>query len=370
MVKQVICVLFAASLLIFLPVAASGNLSDNPETWCEDENFYEIIAAMEAAGIYAHFLEENSQRYEDYHAEYPDIAFDRVIAFVNVNVDKENYSDIQPVPDPEKITLLVNKQFSLPVDWSPSDLVSIDNDVNVREEVAFYFELMKTTMSEEGLSIYAINAYRSYSAQKDVYDRGVERWFGAPDIADQQYARAGHSEHQAGLAIDVLQSQGLPSMWDAAFEETSQYEWLKENAHRYGFIFRYPRGYSQYTGYNIEPWHWRYIGVEAATRMYEMNMMPFEEYYGRFLVPGVLENVRAYIQEQQELFRATQAEAEPEPPRVTTETPPPAAPNSDVEPEPAAADRTLSRILIIMGILVVGIPAVIIITKVINKRKA
>jgi len=306
--KIVLCIILVLCFITTPPVFAYTDLPSDPQTWCEFENFFEIIAAMEAEGLYAHYLAENSQRYENYHAQYPDVSFDRVIAFVNVNVDKGAYTDIQPVANPDSITLLINKNFCLSSEDVPGDLVYINETCKAREEMALHYKEMRNEMETDGLRLYAIAGYRSYNKQRSIFDRGVDR-FGSAFIADQQYARPGHSEHQAGLSIDVLQTTVFETMWEAGFETTDQFSWLMKNAHNYGFIFRYPRGYEIYTGYNFEPWHWRYVGVDVATRMRNMGIVTYEEYYGRFLIPGVLENVREYMLEQQELSLKAAGEA-------------------------------------------------------------
>ena len=106
--------------------------------------------------------------------------------------------------------------------------------------------------------------------QKNLYNNYVKR-DGAQN-ADRYSARPGYSEHQTGLAFDINYA-------DSRFEGTDQAIWLAENAYKYGFILRYPEGKEHITGYMYEPWHYRYIGVENAAKIFASGLT-LEEYYG------------------------------------------------------------------------------------------
>ncbi|MBQ3861890.1 MAG: M15 family metallopeptidase, partial [Clostridia bacterium] len=121
-----------------------------------------------------------------------------------------------------------------------------------------------------GLSIYAISGYRSYEYQLGLYDRYVARDGKAE--ADRYSARAGHSEHQTGLAVDV-------NSLEYAFADTAEGQWLAAHCAEYGFILRYPEGKEEITGYRYEPWHIRYLGVETAKKVAESGLT-LEEYLG------------------------------------------------------------------------------------------
>src|SRR5690606_19679945 len=105
------------------------------------------------------------------------------------------------------------------------------------------------------------SAYRSYDAQVGAYSYHVNRL--GQERADIASARPGHSEHQTGLTADI--SAGSSCILEACFASTAQGAWLAKNAHRFGFILRYPDGLTDITGYAFEPWHYRYVGVELAT---------------------------------------------------------------------------------------------------------
>ena len=232
-------------------------------------------ASMES---YPHYLKENDARYRAYRAKNPAIMNDMVIAYVNANVDKGFYNEIETIGDPGSISVLVNKSFKLPEKYVPEDLVFIDASHRLREEAAEHFLEMRADMKASGLKICVLSAYRTYQAQTSKHDNAAR--YGGADYADKQFARPGHSEHQTGLAIDVLQTSAVKHMAQARFENTPEYEWLTINAYKYGFILRYPEEFGDIHGFIFEPWHWRYVGVDIATTMYYDGIVMFEEYCG------------------------------------------------------------------------------------------
>ena len=232
-----------------------------------------------------HYLVENRSRYEAYQYANPDMPFDIVVALVNANVDLGVYNHIQSVRNPSATNVLVNKNFALPSDYIPPDLVISNNGRQIRAKTAEQFELMQTAARAEGHDIFIWSGYRSYPSQVGSYnsflDRGVE-W------ADRRSARPGHSEHQTGLTIDVSHRYDLAGGQNAdGFSLTPAFRWMTENAHYYGFILRYQQGLIDIHGYIYEPWHWRYVGVRIATAMRNEDIKTLEEYYGRYLAPEV-----------------------------------------------------------------------------------
>ena len=157
--------------------------------------------------------------------------------------------------------LIVNKTYGLSKDFAADGL-----NPNAAEQ----FRLLSEDAAKLGLKIVCSSGFRSYEYQEQLYNNYV-----AADgmlKADTYSARAGHSEHQTGLAIDVN------SISDD-FIDTPECEWLAQNAHKYGFIIRYPKGKEAYTGFKYEPWHIRYLGTETATKVYESGLS-LEEYLG------------------------------------------------------------------------------------------
>lgn len=158
--------------------------------------------------------------------------------------------------------LIANKTYGLPSSYGKG-LTTTTSDA---------FNNMKNDASKDGINISIISGFRSYSSQKSIYNNYVSRDGKAK--ADRYSARAGHSEHQTGLAVDIN------SLY-TSFENTNEGRWLNNNAYKYGFILRYPKDGEEITGYMFEPWHYRYVGVQLATKLYNNgNWITLEEYFG------------------------------------------------------------------------------------------
>ena len=130
---------------------------------------------------------------------------------------------------------------------------------------------------EAGLELQSQSSYRSYDSQVRIYQGWVNSL--GQSAADLTSARPGHSEHQTGLSIDI---SSVPSVCplDQCFGDTPHGQWLAANAHRFGFHLRYPAGLTDITGYEYEPWHYRYVGVELATELHETGIRTLEEFFG------------------------------------------------------------------------------------------
>jgi len=247
--------------------------------------FLPVVSRAAPISEYPHYLEANSSRYAAYRTGNPGTPVDMVIAYVNANVDLGGYNGIIKIKNPESVSALVNKNFVLPSSYVPDDLVTVEGKFRLREEAAAQFIRMKTDMNALGYKVYLMAGYRTYQRQSSKHSGAVNS--SGLALADIQFARPGHSEHQTGLAIDIVQKTGIKYMTQAAFESSREFAWLMKNAHRYGFILRYPENYTDIHGFIFEPWHWRYVGSGIATTMYNDGIIMFEEYYGWFLAPGV-----------------------------------------------------------------------------------
>ena len=248
------------------------------------------ISLMSTVMVYAygsHYLEENSQRYVEYQDGHPNMPFDTIVAYVNANVDKGFYQHIEVVQNPNDISVLLNKNFILPAGFAPSDLEAIGGGHRLRSEAAGMYNAMRAEMRDNGLNIYVRSSYRNHRSQTNSYNAVLRRSGRA--AADRQVARPGHSEHQLGLSVDLAhRARTTGSLGSMGFSSSSEYTWLVENGHRYGFILRYPNGYTDIHGFIYEPWHWRYVGVEIATVMKNEGISVFEEYWGKYLAPAVV----------------------------------------------------------------------------------
>ncbi len=174
---------------------------------------------------------------------------------------------------------LVNRDFTLPPDYRPPDLVmpgvrKSSDSVLLRSEAAAALEEMFAAASEEaGCRLVAVSGFRSYSTQNTIFARKVSRV--GRERALLLVAPPGCSEHQLGLAMD-LGTMKTTSLTEA-FAESPEGRWVAENAWRFGFIIRYKAEWTQVTGYSWEPWHVRFVGREHARALYEANV-PFELY--------------------------------------------------------------------------------------------
>ena len=194
------------------------------------------------------------------------------------------YENIIQVENPDSLSVLVNKNYSLPEDYEPDDLVFLEvplynndksNEANyLRKEAADALKELFTAAKQEGYELIARSGYRSYATQASLYGRYVEQ--DGVEAADTYSARPGHSEHQTGLTIDIT-SDAVHGGLTELFGETEEGRWVAENAYRFGFIVRYPQDRTAETGYQYEPWHLRYVGVQAATEIYQDQLI-LEDY--------------------------------------------------------------------------------------------
>lgn len=186
------------------------------------------------------------------------------------------------IDDPNSLWVVSNKLRPLnPVSFAPGDLsmpVGVDNEFAqpLREPAARAVEAMVAAAASEGVTLRIISAYRDVATQQSLYNRYVAR--DGQAAADTYSARPGHSEHQTGLAVDF---DDYGSCYLAAcFADTAAGMWLAQHAADYGFINRYPRGAEAITGFQFEPWHYRFVGTELATEMQRTRTATLEEFFG------------------------------------------------------------------------------------------
>lgn len=254
-------------------ILAHGNDDDVSEFAKRDkikylEEFYSLSYAK--LKYYDRYVKYSSETGEDE---------ETTVLFVNLSMDTDDY--VNPVKTSAfSIDMLVNKHYKLDEDFVPDDLVEFDQEYcndEVQEgnrEAVVAFKNMYEAAKKEGLGLVINSSYRSYQDQenicntfKDLYGEGyVTKYVALP----------GFSEHQTGLAFDI------GSTSSKVFAESKEYEWMKENAYKYGFILRFTKSNAYITGFRSEPWHYRYVGKKIAKYIYE-NDISFEEYYAEFL---------------------------------------------------------------------------------------
>jgi D-alanyl-D-alanine carboxypeptidase len=209
---------------------------------------------------------------------------DRVQAKPATIFDPPKYS----IDGADSIWVVVNKQRQIsPLKYQPTNLVfpafpkpKVQNPfgLQLREEAALATEEMAATMTENGIGTLILNSgFRTYKNQQGLYNRTRDTRGLA--VAEKLSARPGHSEHQLGLAADFsVRGQGCEIM--VCFGNTEAGKWLAENAYEYGFVLRYPKGFKLITGFQYEPWHFRYVGIELATEMKAQGIRTLEEFWG------------------------------------------------------------------------------------------
>lgn len=184
-------------------------------------------------------------------------------------VDESGYAVNNNVTEPTYIdgVLVANKKYPLPKDYNPGEDSTAVAALNKMKEAA----------KKEGYDIVAFSTFRSYEYQTTLYNNYVAR--DGQVKADRYSARPGYSEHQSGLAFDIGE-QSRKDLWlTEEFGETPAGKWLASNAHKYGFILRYPKGKEDITGFMYESWHFRYLGEEVAQKVYDSGVT-LEEYLG------------------------------------------------------------------------------------------
>lgn len=185
------------------------------------------------------------------------------------------------------VTVLVNKEHILDKDYVPLEMYVVDENENnfhqfkdaslkpmLRSDIKEYVDKLINDAQGLGLPIIVDSGYRSYNYQQVVLDALIKE---KGDESFKLVALPGASEHQTGLAIDfAYYENGIYN--DDVKENDKEAIWLKNNAWKYGFILRYPKGKENVTGYNFEPWHFRFVGLKLAKYLFK-NDLTLEEYY-------------------------------------------------------------------------------------------
>ena len=277
------------------------------------DSFYELYGQLEQAGfsietcrelmdsltiddfqaiVDAGYKYEDIQGYLDINgvivsdiAAYIDSGLDPLDAVMNVSypfIDSQNTIPTNyQIMEPDDLLVLVKHGFGVSSDYVPDDLVSTNimvsdsnPDPRLRKEAAEALENMAEDASKEGYALAINSAYRSYEDQQAVYDEYFAMY--DPVTAASLVAVPGYSEHQLGLSVDLTCKDVIDGVY-GVFGDSPDYNWTIAHAHEYGFILRYPEDKTAITGTANEPWHYRYVGVKAATEIYE-NGWTLEEY--------------------------------------------------------------------------------------------
>ena len=223
-----------------------------------------------------YFNYNNIDRYIEYKKKNKKLSNKKIVLYVNINLDKEPYKDAKETTYLYKNYILLNKYNLVSKSYKPKNLVQVSTEyakenILLTEETKNQFILMAEAAKKENLTLYAISGYRDYTYQENLYNNYYSI---DGNKANEYSSKPGHSEHHTGLAIDI--SNKTTSYEE--FDKTEEFKWMQENAHKYGFILRYPEDKTNETLYQYEPWHYRYVGIKISTYIKKHNIS-FEEYY-------------------------------------------------------------------------------------------
>lgn len=203
--------------------------------------------------------------------------------FQGASITWTSGAGISVAPRAGTIGVVVNKKRpNTPLSQVPPDLVQVSSQY-MRREAAGQLNKLLAAARSANVAMTTVSGYRSYAAQLSLYNSYVAQYGRA--TADTISARAGFSEHQTGLAMDIGNPNAACAL-QACFASTPAGKYAASNAWKYGFIIRYPQGYTSVTGYTYEPWHLRYVGVKAATDMRNGNYKTLEQYFGMAAAPN------------------------------------------------------------------------------------
>lgn len=232
-----------------------------------------------------YYIEKNLDKYLNYITELnkdkTEFNYSDVVSLVNVRANEGFYNNPKSADTSKGNAILVNKFNYLSKDYKPENIVDMSNwyafeGRKIVKEVYDAFIEMYNGAKKENLTLIVNSGYRDYNYQEKLFNEYKDR--DGEKYADTYAARAGYSEHQTGLALDIV-SYGATM---ENFDKTDTFKWLTENCVDYGFILRYPKGKEHLTGYSYESWHYRYLGKELAKKVSDSNLT-YDEYYAYYL---------------------------------------------------------------------------------------
>ncbi len=228
-----------------------------------------------------YYKDENVKEYEEYRQKNPNLSIEKVITNVNIGLNNKYYTNTKPSKYLNTEKILVNKYNYVTEDYIPENLQIVSSKYSSKTvKLVSYakeaFEELAAAAEKENYTINAMSSYRDYAYQNTLYNNYAKK--DGYDNADTYSARPGYSEHQTGLAVDIDNKKE----YFTNFEKTKEYEWMQNNAYKYGFILRFPKDKVLETGYEYESWHYRYVGKEIAKYIHDNNMC-YEEYYAQNL---------------------------------------------------------------------------------------
>lgn len=220
-------------------------------------------------------------RYINYKKKNNNLSDKQIVLNVNMNLDYKFYEKTIPSKYLNKEYILVNKYYYVGEKYVPENLESLPlsysrSGMKLTNVAKSALEELINAAKTDNMTILVTSSYRSYEYQVKLYNQYAEE--NSKEEADTYSARPGYSEHQTGLAVDIHNGKKVYT----DFESTEEFNWMQENAYKYGFILRFPKDKVNETGYIYESWHYRYVGKDIAKYIHKNNIS-FEEYYARFI---------------------------------------------------------------------------------------
>lgn len=231
-----------------------------------------------------YFIYDNFYKYIEYYNKNKGKNLIDIVEIINTNRDREYYTDTYDTDISKGYLMLTNKYYHLNEDYTPNELTTISQTYawgeagskKVTKDTYDAYMNMWNASHEAGYYLMVSSAYRDYNKQVEVYNDYKTK--SGEKYADTIAARPGYSEHQTGYALDIFEK----GYSQKTFETSESYQWLLDNSYKYGFILRYPKDKEDITGYAYESWHYRYVGIDAATYIHNNNIT-FDEYYAYFV---------------------------------------------------------------------------------------
>lgn len=232
-----------------------------------------------------YFLDKNLDFYLSYIADLTkdkkEINYSDVVTLVNVKAYNGFYKNTKEADTSKGNSILVNKFYYLTENYNSNDIVDMSNwyafaGRKIKKEVYDAFINMFNAAKKDNVTLIVNSGYRDYKYQESLYNQYKDR--DGIEGADNYAARPGYSEHQTGLALDIVCYGATMEN----FENSEAFKWLSANSVKYGFILRYPKGKEHITGYAYESWHYRYLGPDLAKKVNDSGLT-FDEYYAYYL---------------------------------------------------------------------------------------
>ena len=230
-----------------------------------------------------YFIYSNLDKYVEYKKNNKNYENSKIVAIINTEANIDWFDNEKETDISDNELMLVNRLYGLNKDYEVEDIVSIPTKYaysgnKISESILDDIMDLADAAKESGYTFVVSGSYRSYKDQEKLYNSYVNSM--GKSEADKIVARPGHSEYETGLSFGFVPYNKSYSNDKALLSE--EYLWLKENAHNYGFIFRFEAEKEYLTGFSADTWRLRYVGVDAASVIYANNLT-FEEYYAYYV---------------------------------------------------------------------------------------